>query len=132
MDALAEGFFGRTTIVPPTVERTWRRADAEDITTSQSTLIPTTPGPPTPLEVVPGAIEQALMPMNRSPRLDITIPPHVDRRAEILQTLDQYSATIMQPCLTIDPRVMLTFFPLPPSIGGTYIVPSNDLEREAY
>ena len=133
IDALTEGFFGQTTIVPPTVERTWRRTDAEDITTFQSMLIPTTPGPPTPSEVVPGAIEQALMPMNRrSHRVDITMPPHVERRAEILWTLDQYSATIMQPCLTTDPQAMQTFFPLPPSIGGTYIAPSNDLEREAY
>ena len=133
MDALAEGFFGQTTLVPPTVERSWRRADAEDITTSQSTMISTTPGAPTPSEVIPGAIEHTLMPMNkRSPRVDITMPPHVDRRAEILWTLDQHSTTIMQPLLTIDPWAMQTFFPLPPSIGDTHIAPSNELEREAY
>ena len=27
---------------------------------------------------------------------------------------------------------MQTFFPLPPSIGGTYVVPSHEAEREAY
>ena len=100
---------------------------------SQSTMIPAIPGVPTPSEAISGAIEQALMPMNRrSPRVDITMPPHIDRRAEILQMLDQYSATTMQPRLTIDPQAMQTFFSLPPSIGGTYIAPSNDLGREAY
>ena len=29
METPTEGFFGITTIVPPTVERLWRRADAE-------------------------------------------------------------------------------------------------------
>ena len=27
---------------------------------------------------------------------------------------------------------MQTFFPLPTSIGGTYMAPSNEQEREAY
>ena len=67
----------------------------------------------------------------RSPRVDITMPPHVDRRAEILRTLDEYSITTRQPHLTIDPQVMQTYFPLPPSIGGTYLAPSNEQEREA-
>ena len=56
----------------------------------------------------------------------------MDQRAEILQTLDEYSTVTDQPRLTIGPRVMQTFFPLPPSIGGTYMAPSNDSEREAY
>ena len=36
---LTEGFFGRTPIVPPTMEKPWRKAEVEDITTSQSTMI---------------------------------------------------------------------------------------------
>ena len=64
--------------------------------------------------------------------MDITMPPHVDRRAEILQTLDEYFTTTRQPHLTIDPRLMQTFFPLSPSIGGTYMAPSHEAEREAY
>ena len=84
MDALAEGFFGRTPVIPLTMEKSWRRAEVEDITTSQSTVISTMPRSTTPSRVVPGDIEQTLMPMNRrSPRVDITMPPHVDR-TEIL------------------------------------------------
>ena len=96
-------------------------------------MIPTTPRATTPSEAISGAIEQALMPMNRrSPKVYITMPLHIDRRAGILWTLDQYSTTTMQPHLTIDPQAMQTFFPLSPSIGDTYIAPSNELEREAY
>ena len=85
MDVLAEGYFGRTPVVPPTMEKSWRRAEVEDITMSQSTVISAMSRVPTPSGVIPGAIEQALMPMNRrSPRVDITMPPHLDRRAEIL------------------------------------------------
>ena len=85
VDALAEGFFGRTPIVPPTMEKSWRRAEVEDVTTSQSPVIPAVPGVLQPSGIIPGAIEQALMLMNKiSPRVDITRPPHVDRRAEIL------------------------------------------------
>ena len=85
VDALAKEFFGRTPVVPPTMERSWRRAEVEDVTTSESPVITGTPGVLKPSGIIPGAIEQALMPMNRrSPRVDITMPPHVDRRAEIL------------------------------------------------
>ena len=49
-----------------------------------------------------------------------------------MRTLDEYSTTTRQPHLTIDPQVMQTFFPSPPSIGGTYMAPSNEQEREAY
>ena len=102
--ALTEGFFGGTPVVPPTMERSWRRAEVEDITTSQSPVISATPGVLKPSRIILGAIEQALMPMNRrSPRVDITMPPHVDRRAEILRTLDKYFTTTRQPHLTIDP-----------------------------
>ena len=38
----------------------------------------------------------------------------------------------MHPCLTIDPQAMQSLFPLPPSMGGTYIAPSSGLEREVY
>ena len=104
VDAPTEGFFGRTPIVTPTMERSWRRAEIKDITTSQSPVISATPGVLNPSGIIPGATKQALMPMNRrSLRVDITMPPHVDRRAEILRTLDEYSTTTRQPHLTIDP-----------------------------
>ena len=87
------------------MEKSWRRAEVEDVTTSQSPVIPAGPGILQPSGSIPGAIEQALMPMNkRSPRIDITMPPRVDRRAEILRTLDEYSTTTRQPHLTIDPH----------------------------
>ena len=86
------------------MEKSWRRAEVEDVTTCQSPVIPAAPEVLQPSGNIPGAIEQALMLMNkRSPRVDITMPPHVDRRAEILQTLDEYSTTTRQPHLTIDP-----------------------------
>ena len=45
-------------------------------------MVLATSGPSIPSEAVSGATEQALMPMNRrSPRVDITMPPHIDRRA---------------------------------------------------
>ena len=72
-------------MVPPTMEKSWRRTEVEDITTSQSTMISAMSRVLTPSGVILGAIEQTLMLMNRrSPRVDITMPPHVDRRAEIL------------------------------------------------
>ena len=64
MDALTEGFFGRTPVVLPTMEKSWRRAEVEDITTSQSTMASAMSRVPTPSGVIPGAIEQALMLMN--------------------------------------------------------------------
>ena len=80
VDALAEGFFGRTPIISPTMEKSWKRAEVEDVTTSQSLVIPAAPGVLQPSGIIPGAIEQALMLMNkRSPRVDITNPPHIDR-----------------------------------------------------
>ena len=85
------------------MEKSWRRAEVEDITTSQLPVIPAAPGVLQPSGIIPRAIEQALMPMNkRSPRVDITMRPHVDRTAEILPTLDEYSTTTRQPHLTID------------------------------
>ena len=67
-------------VVPPTMERSWRRAEVEDITTSQSPVISAAPGVLKPSRIIPEAIKQALMLMNRrSPRVDITMPPHVDR-----------------------------------------------------
>ena len=65
VDALTEGFFGRTPVVPPTMERSWRRAEVEDVTTTQSPVISAAPGVLKPSGIIPGAIKQALMPMNR-------------------------------------------------------------------
>ena len=44
--------------------------------------------------------------------MEITVPPHVDRRVEILQTLDEYSTTTRQPHLTIDPLNYADIFPI--------------------
>ena len=52
-----------------------------------------------------GSIERALMPLNQMPPdVDVPLPPHVDRRAEILRALDQFSSTRSQ-MLTMDPAL---------------------------
>ena len=43
VDALTEGFFGRTPVVPLAMEKSWKRAEVEDVTTSHSPVISTTP-----------------------------------------------------------------------------------------
>ena len=62
VNALTEGYFGKAHIVPPTMEKSWRRAEVEAVTTPQSPVIPAAPGVLQPSGIIPGAIEQALMP----------------------------------------------------------------------
>ena len=79
--------------------------------------------------VAMGSIERALMPLNQMPPdVDVPLPPHVDRRAEILRALDQFSSTRSQ-TLTVDPALERVLQKTPAALTDSYLTQTM---RELY